>query len=96
MTSHYLQARLRNILQEEGISSICSEPPYLLKSISYPEALKDTHPAPFLGKDQKKTFMPKNEIELSDANRVKNWYKQVLSVLPGGNHEISSEQEHVE
>lgn len=52
ITSHYLQARLRNILQEEWISSRCSKPPYLLKGISSLVALKDTCPAPFLGKDQ--------------------------------------------
>lgn len=34
ITSHYLQARRRNILQEEGISSRGSNPPYLLKVIS--------------------------------------------------------------
>lgn len=38
----HLQARLRNILQEEGVN----KPPYILKVISCLEALKDTNPAP--------------------------------------------------
>lgn len=67
ITSRYLQARLRNILQEEGISSRCSEPPYLLKGISNLDALKDTYPAPFLGKDQRNLHAKRNE--LLDANR---------------------------
>lgn len=67
MTSHYLQARLRNILQEEGISSRCSKPPYLLKGTSSPEALKDTYPAPFLGKDQRNLHAKTKR--LLDANR---------------------------
>lgn len=67
ITSHYLQASLRNILQEEGISSRCSKPPYLLKVISSLVALKDTYPVPFLGKDQRNPHATTKR--LLDANR---------------------------
>lgn len=59
VTSHYLQARLRNILQEEDIRSRCSEPPYLLKDISSQEALKDTvHILRLFWEKIRGTFMP--------------------------------------
>lgn len=67
ITSHYLQARLRNILQEEDIRSRCSKRPYLLKDISSQEALKDTYPVPFLGKDQRNLHATTKR--LFDANR---------------------------
>lgn len=81
ITSHYLQARLRNILQEEGISSRCSEPPYLLKGISNLEALKDTHPAPFSGKRSEEPSCQNERNFWMQTASVKNWYRQVLPVL---------------